>query len=145
MSNTMRVVAIICCFTLTLISLHQTSAAIEQEDGKVKGVLLDHTEALIVYAEITFENEKLKRKAYTNGDGVFEISLPAGFYQFNVQSHGFKTFKIESVEINADAIIEMKVHLEIGPAERPHSFGFFERIEPQKAPICEKINPKKIP
>jgi hypothetical protein len=146
MSITMRVVAIFFCFILTLMTLQQTGAAIGQGTGKVKGVLLDHTDARIVHATITFENEKLTGKAYPNDEGAFEISLPAGFYQFSVQSRGFKTFKIDSLEINADTNVEIKAHLEIGPLERPHSIeGVFAHIEPQKAPIGEKINRRKIP
>jgi hypothetical protein len=144
MMITLSDVARFCCITLILMTLYQATGAVGQGTGKVKGLILDHTDARIVDAEITFENEKLKRKAYPNGDGVFEISLPAGFYQCSAHSHGFKTFKINSLEINANAIVEMKVNLEIGPPEGSHSEPVFERIEPEKAPIGEKINPRKI-
>jgi hypothetical protein len=145
MGITMRVVLLLCCITLTYMTPHQAGAAVRQGTGKIKGVLLDHTEARIVYATITFENEKLNRKVYPNGDGEFEISLPAGFYRFSVQSHGFKTFDIDSFEIKAESIVEMKVPMEVGPPERPHPIEVeFERLEPQYAPIGKKISPRKI-
>jgi hypothetical protein len=141
----MKVITILCCITLSLMSLHQANAAIVQGTVKVKGVLLDPQDARVVDATVTFWNEKLNRKAYLSEEGIFEISLPAGLYQFSVQSGGFRAFKIESLEIKADGVKEMKVHLELEPIKGPHSIGgVFERIEPEKAPLGEKIKPRKI-
>jgi hypothetical protein len=56
MSISVRVVVILCCITFTVMSQPQAEAVIGQGTGKIKGMLLDHTEARIVYATITFEN-----------------------------------------------------------------------------------------
>jgi hypothetical protein len=142
----MRVALVLYFITSTCLPLHHINAAIGQDTVKVKGVLLDFQDARVTRATVTFKNEILDRKTYPNDEGVFEIRLPIGTYEFSVQSYGFKTYKIESLEIKADGMGELKVELEPDLVKEPHEIsGIFVPIKPENAPIPEKIPPKKIP
>ena len=140
----MRVEIILsCCLALTFVPIHQGIASPGQDSVKVSGVLLDPQDARVVSATIIFRNKSFNRKAYLNDGGVFEIRLPVGTYEFTVESHGFKTFRVESLEVKTEGIEGMTIQLE--PTKEPHPIGGNEeRIEPEKSPVGEKIKPRKI-
>jgi hypothetical protein len=142
----MRVALVLYFITSTCLPMHYINAATGQDIVNVKGVLLDYQDARVTQATVTFKNAILDRKTYPNDEGIFEIRLPVGTYEFSVQSYGFKTYKIESLEIKADSMGELKVELMPEPVnEAPPIGGIFVPIKPENAPIPEKIPPKKIP
>jgi hypothetical protein len=142
----MRVALVLYFITSTCLPMHHINAATGQDTVKVKGVLLDFQDARATRATVTFKNGILDRKTYSNDEGIFEIRIPIGTYEFSVQSYGFKTYKIEALEIKADGAGELKVELEPEPVKGPHEIsGIFVPIKLENAPIPEKIPLKKIP
>jgi Carboxypeptidase regulatory-like domain len=143
---TMRVEIILsCCLALTFVPIHQGVASPGQDAVKVSGVLLDPQDARVVSATIIFRNKSFNRKAHLNDEGVFEIRLPVGTYEFTVESYGFKTFRIETLQVKTEGIGGMTIQLEPIREREPHPIGGNEeRIEPEKSPVGEKIKPKKI-
>ena len=70
--------------------------------GELKGLVLDPSEARIVGAKITVENEKYSFEVESNDEGAFEIKLPSGEYQFTIRSPGFGTFVRNRVRVGAN-------------------------------------------
>lgn len=81
--------------------------------------MLDRNEARIVGAVITIKNADFTRRVRSDDEGRFELELPAGSYEIRVEQPGFKTFRLASLRVDADATARVDVHLEVKPPREP--------------------------
>ena len=84
------------------------------QTGRLTGYVVDRFDARIVDASVCVAGaNKYKRCARTNGDGRFDLKLPAGIYDIKVEHVGFKNFVFDAFQVNAGVAELVNIHLEI--------------------------------
>lgn len=83
--------------------------------GKIKGAILDVNYARVVNAIVRVNGGEIRRSLRSNGDGQFEISLPAGSYEVTVEANGFRRFVYSSLKVQPDETEMINIHLEVAP------------------------------
>ena len=96
-------------------SIAKAQNQIENHPGKVNGIVRDTPDASVPGALISFETRldgnKFKRKVESNGDGVFEVELPAGIYRVTVRFSGYRTFQRKELVIEAGKTLSLDIVL----------------------------------
>ena len=92
--------------------LAQTSIPKAQPTGKLKGVVVDPGDAVVVYARIVIEGKNFKRKVKTNEAGEYEVALPIGQYEIFAEMDGFHSSKRRKLCVVENKIIERNFTLE---------------------------------
>ncbi len=86
-------------------------------EGVILGVVTDQSGAVVPEAEVTVQNldTGLTKTVKTNGAGIFEIfALPVGFYSVSVSMQGFKSWKLDRVELTVGERKRLAPVLELG-------------------------------
>jgi hypothetical protein len=116
-----------------------------QSTIRIKGTLLDRNDAVIPGALITVKATNGKTRAYSNEEGSFEINLPAGVYDVEIDATGFKKLVVTNLEAIVGITAELKLRLEpkiVSP--HPIMSDPDEHIEIVHSPLSERIKPRKI-
>lgn len=98
-----------------------TAAQTEQAPppSRLVGVVLDKNDALVAGAIIRVSSGTFKRRVRSNGDGRFEMELPAGCYELTAEQPGFRKFRLSPFQVRAGAKELVNIHLELAPPELP--------------------------
>ena len=94
--------------------------------GTVEGIVVNRFDARIANASIKIENNRVKRTAPANGEGVFQIELPTGIYRITVYSPGFGLYRRESIKIRANNRTKLTIPLNVaavGPCPKVKNKG----------------------
>ena len=82
----------------------------------IKGKVLDLNGAIIPNAKVTFINKATKKeiKTETDKDGEFKLkNVPDGSYEASFSFEGFKTYKIDNLQLNKNEALSFNISLEI--------------------------------
>src|SRR5262249_39663945 len=101
-----------------LLDTHAQTAQ-EPPPSRLIGVVLDRNDALVVGATIRLSSGTFKRRVRSDGDGRFEMELPAGCYELTAEQPGFRKFRISPFQVRAGARELVNIHLEVAPPELP--------------------------
>jgi hypothetical protein len=85
----------------------------KSDNGKIKGAILDVNYARVVNAIVRVNGGEIKRSLRSNGEGQFEISLPAGDYELTVEANGFRRFVYSSLKVQPNEIELINIHLDV--------------------------------
>src|SRR6266446_5142717 len=91
----------------------------QSPNGTISGVVVDHSGAAIVGAEILIANDAtgVQYPAKTNGDGFYLVTnLPPGTYRLQVSNSGFKTIIKPDIVIHVQDALAINFTLPIGAA-----------------------------
>jgi len=79
--------------------------------GYIEGVVLDieNNNKPLGFAQVYIENVSVEKN--TNLKGEFNVNLAAGFYVIVVRFSGYKSHRIENVEVKANQTSKIKVSL----------------------------------
>jgi hypothetical protein len=85
--------------------------------GDFTGFVVDPNGAVIPGVAVTLINnsDKVERTTKTDDNGVFTFSrVINGTYAVKVSAIGFKTFTVNSVQLNSDELTRAGIHLAVG-------------------------------
>jgi hypothetical protein len=102
--------------TVSLFVLFLAGAALAQT-GSIQGTVTDRSGAVVQGAEITAKNlgTGTLRTATTGSTGVFSMqNMPVGHYAISVTQTGFKTYKLDDVELTVAQALGVDAVLEPG-------------------------------
>lgn len=88
-----------------------------QSRGTITGVVTDPAGASVPNAKVRVSAPSigLARETTTNENGYFTApSLPAGNYDIAVEAPGFKSLFRSGIRLDADAVLNLPLQLEIG-------------------------------
>ena len=112
MKKLLFVVLLICCGQCGLAGTQSNS------DGKIKGVIVDQNDAVILPAKITISGKGRKWVLAPNtADGRFEAELPVGTYDIKIEDYQFRTLKQKKFQVMAGAEGEQKFMLQVLPGK----------------------------
>ncbi|MGI8669673.1 MAG: carboxypeptidase-like regulatory domain-containing protein [Aridibacter sp.] len=77
----------------------------------VKGIIMDFYGARIPGAEVIAKKENKEYKTISGKEGEYKLNLDKGSYRLEVKSQGFKTFKIEKLNIATKYIDTMNLDI----------------------------------
>ena len=105
--------------SLTVILLTALSAVAfgQETTGRISGVVVDPTGAIVNAAEVTATNTATKeeRKTQTDDTGSYSLTqLQPGLYDISVRGQGFKEHLMKGVEVNVNDRKSFNVTLEAG-------------------------------
>ena len=102
-------------FTLVLSAIGSTAA--QTSKGFVTGVVEDQNGAAIANASIKITNltTGTSRDTVADSSGSFRLdAVDPGAYMVEVSAQGFKTAKLDKIEVNAAQTLNIPLRLEIG-------------------------------
>jgi hypothetical protein len=94
---------------ITLIFLIDGQNVLAQQNGTLKGQILDLTETGIPWAKVTVEKDGQKYEIDPDKDGKVELALPAGAYLLLVRADGFLPSEERQIKILAGQTTETRV------------------------------------
>ncbi len=103
----------------SLVLLFALSAfAQDQGFGRIEGVVLDPSNAVVKNAKVTVENPSkgIRRDLTTNADGVFNAPalVPAEGYQVTVNATGFAPYQVKAITLQVGQSVTLRPVLKIG-------------------------------
>ena len=101
---------------LSILVLFVSGLALAQT-GSIQGTVTDKTGAVVQSAEVTATSlaTGTVRTATTGSTGVFSMqNLPVGHYEISVKKTGFKTYKLDDVELTVAQALGVDAALEPG-------------------------------
>jgi hypothetical protein len=98
---------------ITLIFLISWQNVFAQQNGSLKGQIVDLTEEGIPWAKVTVGNDGQKYEIKTDKDGKYELTLPAGAYLLIARADGFLPSQERQIKILAGQITETNVTMSI--------------------------------
>src|SRR5947207_12906383 len=66
------------------------SAEESQPKSRLVGVVLDRNDAVVIGVTVRATSGTFKRRVRSDGDGRFEMELPAGCYELTAEQPGFR-------------------------------------------------------
>src|SRR5262249_8273314 len=108
-------------FALALMLLTGLVAWSQDTRGSIVGRIRDPSGAVIPGATVIVSNPATGSKSTmtTNADGIYRVPLlPAGMYQIEVTSAGFKKAVRNDVEVRIADRLDINIALEIGASEQ---------------------------
>ncbi|MBP6821752.1 MAG: carboxypeptidase regulatory-like domain-containing protein [Acidobacteria bacterium] len=89
-----------------------------EKTGKLKGVVVDQNDAVVLTATITV-TDKGRRWVLKPSvkDGRFNIELPSGSYDIQAEAYQFQTFKQKNIQVKPDSETEQKLMLKVVPSK----------------------------
>ena len=90
-----------------------------QPRSRVIGIVLDSNDAVVAGVTISVVSGPFKRRVRSDGDGRFEMDLPAGCYELTAEQPGFRKFRLMPFQVRAGARELVNIHLELAPPEGP--------------------------
>ena len=138
---------------MTVLLFSLTTEGFAQQSGRIEGILydnqppVDNQRPVVVIGRVIASNRGQKYFAYPDMEGRFRFDLPTGSYTLKVESHGFKDYTIDQVNVGPDIEVKLTIILTpgppvSGPLEPPNTS--VEKIEKIDAPPAEKIGARKI-
>lgn len=112
----LRKVALILFGAALMISLRPQGFA-QTTFGSITGTVKDPSGAIVPNAtvQVTSERTGAVRKVSTGATGVFNVpSLDVGAYNLRVSAKGFSTYSRPNIELTANQIVNIDVHLALG-------------------------------
>ena len=110
--------AVICAvFVVVVWALIATPGFAQDQNGTLRGVVLDKQGAAVPNAQVTATNENtnVARNTITSSSGVYEfVSLLVGTYTLKVEASGFSTYVRPGVQVLAAQITNVTAKLEVG-------------------------------
>src|SRR5271165_2843767 len=103
-----RIFLLILC--LLPVARAQTSA------GRITGVIMDASGAVIPHATVTAKNTEtgIATPTSSNGEGLYVLyPLPPGNYTISIDATGFRSERIEGVTVDLEAVLSRDVHMEV--------------------------------
>jgi hypothetical protein len=95
-----------------------------EQSGTFKGLVVDINGASIVGAEVILRSpfNNKKRVVYTDDTGVFTFTdVKDGSYMLNVSAPGFRAFRADYIELNADEYATTRIKLFVASPQMPVS------------------------
>src|SRR5262245_24622552 len=92
----------------------------QSNHGRIEGTVQDPTGALIPGVQLTATNVRtqLKTEVLSGEQGHYVLTaLPPGIYELTAELSGFRTAKIQAIEVNVGATISQDIKLELGSRE----------------------------
>jgi carboxypeptidase family protein len=125
-----------------LILLATSSQAEAKTNAVVSGVVTDIEGAVVPGTEITFINERTKKKVMvtTSEIGRYEVRLPQGVYSLSTEKHAFCSFRRAGVRFKSRERQAIDVEMRARPCG-PHLEPL--PAEPQMAPIPSQLETAK--
>ncbi|MGH9470038.1 MAG: carboxypeptidase-like regulatory domain-containing protein, partial [Terriglobia bacterium] len=102
---------------IALILAFQPAGRAQSTFGSITGTVKDPSGAIIPNASVQVTNEGTGavRKVSTGSTGVFNVpSLDVGAYSLRVTAKGFTTYSRRNLELTANQIVDVDVHLALG-------------------------------
>ena len=93
------------------------SAIAWAQTGSIQGTVSDSTGAVVQGAEVTVRNleTNASRTTTTSGTGVYSVpNLPVGHYEIAVKKAGFKTYRLDDVQLTVSQALGVDAALEPG-------------------------------
>lgn len=103
--------------SIFLVILWMTGAAFAQDTGSITGTVRDSSGSVVPGAGVGVSNSAggLDRTTATDSAGSYLVpGLPAGTYTLTVSAHGFTTYRVTGVVLNAAEKMRADVTLEVG-------------------------------
>jgi len=114
----------------------------------LNGVVTDPSNAVVAGAKITVRNAAigLTRSMETTNAGLYSFSrLPAGTYDLNVESPGFKTIAQKDIQLTVGAVVTMDTRLEVGGITETVSVAAeVPVIETTRSNVASTVNAQSI-
>ncbi|MCW5983101.1 MAG: TonB-dependent receptor [Bryobacteraceae bacterium] len=130
------------------LALAWTLAAQIGNQGAILGVVVDPSGAAVPGAEVAVRNlgTGLAVNAITDGSGNFEVlALPIGAYSVSVTQKGFKTWRLERLQITVGERSRVSPVLEVGEvSEQVTVEAIAELIQTEKASVEGVVVQKQI-
>jgi hypothetical protein len=95
-----------------------------QPKSRLVGVVLDRNDAVVIGAAVRVNSGTFKRRVKSDGDGRFEMELPAGCYELTAERPGFRKFRLNPFQVRAGTRELINIHLELAPPELPLKVHF---------------------
>lgn len=120
--KTARVIPILLLAALAIVPLAPTPNACLQSTraamlqlSRLKGVVLDANNARITGASVRVESARFSLETESDGEGNFQLELPAGTYRLTVEKEGFKRFSLSPLRLSAGGQEVVSVHMKVMP------------------------------
>jgi hypothetical protein len=97
----------------------QSASFFPQQEGRVRGTVLDFNEAVIPGIGVIFESGQTKQKVVSDEAGNFDIGLPGGVYQVTTEAHNFLPFRRAAFRLQPGTVMAINVV----PVPRAVSYG----------------------
>jgi hypothetical protein len=126
----MKILMLITAFVIAIACLPGIVATRAQtpEDSQPKsrlvGVVLDRNDAVVIGVTVRVASGTFKRRVKSDGDGRFEMEVPAGCYELTAEQPGFRKFRISPFQVRAGARELINIHLEVAPTDSPLKVRF---------------------
>ena len=112
-------IGIRCGVGLVAMALSYNAARAQVLYGTLTGNVTDPAGAVVpkVHVEATSQDTNIKRETETDDHGIYRFNdLQPGLYQVAVNAVSFKKFTETNVQVQANAVIRIDVHLQIASA-----------------------------
>src|ERR1700683_2079331 len=114
-------IAIRCGVGLVAMTLAYNAAHAQVLYGSLTGNVTDPANAVVpkVHVEATSQDTNIKRETETDDHGIYRFTdLQPGPYQVTVSAVSFNKFIETNVQVQANAVIRIDVHLQIASASQ---------------------------
>lgn len=109
---------ILLLYILVFVTLFGFVDAQSEKTNKLKGVIVDQNDAIVLSATVTVTSKGrrwvLKPSVV---DGRFEVELPVGSYDIQVEAYQFQTLKQKNIQVKPSSETEQKLTLKVLPAK----------------------------
>ena len=112
-------IAFVVSCPLGFVDTHAQSAEDSQPKSRLVGVVLDRNDAIVIGATVRVTSGTFKGRVKSDGDGRFEMELPAGCYELTAEQPGFRKFRLNPFQVRAGTRELINIHLEVAPPELP--------------------------
>jgi len=97
------------------VALAQQTPLTRPATGMLKGVVVDWQYARILGSCVIVKNKSVEKKVIVDGEGAFEVELPAGTYEVTAQSPHFRRFRRNKLQIQSNTTTTLNIMLEVAP------------------------------
>ena len=136
-------------FTLTLFLFAFTALLLASpvDSGVLRGTVTDPAGAVVAGARVHARNAATgaELEAVTGPDGAYSLTLPAGRYDIECSESGFRTVKLQAVELAAGAALALDIQLPLEQqAESVNVTEEVPTIDTTTAQVGETITATKM-
>ena len=113
----MRVLKMLFCFVLLLFVWTTINVQAQSDRGSIRGTVTDPNGAVVPGAKVTITNVETNevRETTTGDEGNYNVpEIKAAVYRIQVEAEGFKSARVETVQVGVGIIRNGDVQLEIG-------------------------------
>lgn len=118
----------------------QLPTTTDRQTGTVKGTVKDFNDAVIPATAVTFEGERVTRKAIADEAGNYAVELPEGIYKVSTEgSSDYLPFRRAAVRVQPGVTKMINITL----ATSPYPIGILQVGSPSKTSRSSKLVPPK--